>query len=418
MGATITQKIMARAAGRSSVATGEVVWVTPDLLSCIDMTFPKQLKTIQDIGVARPVAPEKIVLVVDHEVPAHSPHTARVRADLKRNLEALGIEHFYDAGRGIGHQLVVEEGFVLPGGMVIGADTHANMCGAVGALSVPVNAEMPTVLALDRIWLQVPETIKVVLSGTPRKGVLSRDIAHWIIAGIGAEAADYRVLEFCGPALAAMDMDQRMTLCNLAVDVGAKTAIICPDDFTMAYLAPRARGPLRKIASDPDAEYAAEYHFDIGTMEPMVAAPPSPDNVVPISAVAGVKVDQAYVGSCASGRMEDLRAAASVLRGRRVHPRVTLLIVPTSQAIFSQATKEGLVQVFVDAGATVTAPTCGPCFVGLGQLADGEVCIGSGTRNEPGRKGSTKADIYLANALTIAASAVKGEICDPREFLE
>jgi 3-isopropylmalate/(R)-2-methylmalate dehydratase large subunit len=286
----------------------------------------------------------------------------------------------------------------------------------VVALAPPINYECVQALGLGEIWLKVPETIRVVLSGKPRPGVMSRDIAQHIIARLGAELSDYRVLQYTGPAIAAMDMDMRMTLCNVAVDIGAKAGVVEADGLTAAYLAARTREPIDLVTSDPDAVYCHTHEIDLGELEPMVAVPPRPDLVVGLSKVAGTKVDQVYIGSCAGGRMEDLRAAAEVMRGRSVHPGVRMIVVPTSQEIYIKASREGLLADFAEAGAVVAAPCCGPCYGNLSPLTDGEVCIGTGTTNIPGRMGSASASIYLSNAAVAAASAVAGCIADPRQL--
>jgi 3-isopropylmalate/(R)-2-methylmalate dehydratase large subunit len=400
------------------VAIGEIVVCEADVLETIDLTLPHYFRMLRSLGVTKLARPERIVVFSDHEVPAYSERVASLQRELRRELKELGVRYFYDMGRhGISHQSIVEHGHVLPGMLAIGADTHATTLGCVGALAPPVNYEAVQVLATGDIWLKVPETIRIVVTGEAPLGVLSRDIAQWVIARLGAERCDYRVLEYAGPAMAHLDMDARMTLCNVAVDIGAKSGVVEPDELTREYLAPRAKGEFDLVRSDPDAVYELVFSVDLGTLEPMVAAPPSPDNVVPVSTVAGIEVDQVYIGSCAGGRLEDLRAAAAVLEGRTVHPGVRMIVVPTSQEIFARAAREGLVEQFINAGAAVTAPNCGPCYGNLSPLAEGEVCVGTGTRNEPGRMGNAKASIYLANAATAATAAVLGKIADPRELM-
>ena len=417
MGNTLAQKIIARTSGRSSVSVGEVVICEPDVIETIDLVMPHYIKTLAEHGVHRLRYPERIVVFADHEVPSQSPATAMMKKRLPRQLEELGVRHFYSEGRhGISHQAIIEHGHVLPGMLVTGPDTHITTLGCVGALSPPLNYEAVQAMATGEMWLRVPETIRIELSGVPPPGVMSRDVAQWIIHRLGADLCDYRVLEYGGPAFAALDMDFRMTLCNVAIDVGAKAALVEPDEVTAAYLRARTTAVLDMTRSDADAEYALVFRQDLADFEPMVAAPPSPDNVVPVSQVAGVKVDQVYIGSCAGGRLEDLRAAAGVLRGRKVHPRVRMLVIPTSQEIFANAAREGLLEVFVDAGAIVNSPSCGPCYGNLAPLVEGDVCIGTGTTNSPGRMGSTAASIYLSNAITASVAAVAGEICDPRVF--
>lgn len=416
MGQTLAQKIIARTSGRSHVDVGDVVICEPDVFETIDLVMPHYIQTLKDEGVTRLRHPERIVVFADHEVPSQTPQAAMLKKRLRGQLDDMGITHFYSEGRhGISHMAIVERGHVLPGMLVTGPDTHIPTLGCVGALAPPLNYEAVQAMALGEMWLRVPETIRIELTGAPGPGVMSRDIAQWIIAKLTPERCDYRVLEYGGPAVAALDMDARMTLCNVAIDVSAKTALVEPDEVTLAYLRPRTGARPQIVRSDPDAAYESVFHQDLSELEPMVAAPPSPENVVPVSSVAGVKVDQVYLGSCAGGRLEDLRAAAAVIRGRKVHPRVLMIVIPTTQEVFANAAREGLLDAFIDAGAVVNGPSCGPCYGNLAPLVDGDVCIGTGTTNMPGRMGSRNAAIYLSNAVTATAAAVAGEIADPRE---
>lgn len=419
MGHTLAQKIIARTSGRKTVDVGDVVVCEPDLFETIDLVMPHYIKTLKEQGVERFRYPERIIVFADHEVPSQTQGAALLKKSLRKQLDALGIRNFYSEGRhGISHQAIVENGHVLPGMLVTGPDTHIPTLGCVGALAPPLNYEAIQAMATGETWLRVPETIRIELTGSPGPGIMSRDIAQWIIARLGPERCDYRVLEYGGPALAGLDMDARMTLCNVAIDVSAKTAICEADQVTLDYLGPRSRGvAAQMMRSDPDCGYESVFHQDLSELEPMIAAPPCPENVVPISTVSGIKVDQVYLGSCAGGRLEDLRAAAAVIRGRKVHPRVTMLVIPTSQEIFANAAREGLLEAFIDAGAVVNGPSCGPCYGNLAPLVEGDVCIGTGTTNMPGRMGSTAASIYLSNAVTATAAAIAGEIVDPREFL-
>jgi 3-isopropylmalate/(R)-2-methylmalate dehydratase large subunit len=412
--ATLSQKILARTSGRVSVAVGEVVVAQPDVFELIDLVLPHYIATLKSHGITKIKNPERCVVFADHEVPSHTIKVAALKKNLVKQLQELGITRFYSEGRhGISHQAIIEKGHVVPGMLVLSPDTHVTTLGCVGALAPPINYEAVQALAMGEIWLKVPETIRVVLKGKPGPGVMSRDIAQQVIHRLGSEVCDYRVLEFSGPAMADLDMDARMTLCNVAVDIGAKCGIVEPDAVTEAYLRPRVSQPFELVKSDPGAEYVKTWELDLGTLEPMVAAPPRPDNVMPISKVAGIKVDQVYIGSCAGGRMEDLRAAASVIRGHKVHESVRMIVVPTSQEIYSKASREGLLADFADAGAIVSTPVCGPCYGNLSPLVDGEVCIGTGTTNIPGRMGSALASIYLSNAAVAAASAIAGHIIDP-----
>lgn len=414
MAATLSQKILARTSGRLAVEPGEVVMAQPDVFELIDLVLPQYLGTLASHGVTRIRFPERCVVFADHEVPSHTIRVAGMKKTLRSQMQELGITRFYGEGHhGISHQMIIEKGHVLPGMLVLSPDTHVTTLGCVGALAPPINYEAVQALASGEIWLKVPETIRVRLHGRSRAGVMSRDIAQHIIARLGRDVCDYRVIEYSGPAMAWLDMDARMTLCNVAADVGAKSGIVEPDEVTRAYLSKRMKGTVPMLMSDRDAQFSHTFDFDLGNFDPMVAVPPRPDNVQPLSSVAGIAVDQVYIGSCAGGRLEDLRAAAAVLRGRRVHPNLRMLVVPTSQEIYVQASREGLLADFAEAGAMVLTPSCGPCYGNLSPLADGEVCIGTGTSNLPGRMGSASAFIYLTNAAVAAASAIAGEIVDP-----
>ena len=417
MAQTLSQKILARAAGRDAVKVGEVVVAEPDLFQLHDLGLPHYIETLSRHGITELRYPERCIVFADHEVPAQTVRVAGLKRRMAEQMKTLGLMRFHKEGRhGISHQAIVEHGYVLPGMLVLSLDTHVTTLGCVGALAPPINYEMLQALALGSIWLMVPETIRIVLHGKPRPGVMSRDIAQQVIAGLGAELCDYRVLEFCGPALAGLDMDMRMTLCNVAVDIGAKAGLVEPDEVTAAYLRSRTTEPFDLPRSDADASFVHTWEVALEDFEPMVAVPPRPDCVVPVSQVAGRKVDQVYIGSCAGGRMEDLRAAAAVMRGRLVHPDVRMIVVPSSQEVYIHASREGLLADFAEAGAVVMAPTCGPCYGNVAPLADGEVCIATGTTNIPGRMGSAQAEIFLSNATVAAASAVSGRIASPTQL--
>jgi len=413
-GKTLAQKILARASGRDAVEIGEVVIAEPDVFELIDLVMPQYFKTLEQHGITKLRYPERCIVFADHEVPSHTVRMAALKKKLRQQMEQYGIARFYAEGRhGISHQAIVEHGHIVPGMLVLSADTHATTLGCVGALSPPINYETIQALATGDIWLKVPQTIRVVLQGRLRSHVMSRDLAQHVIAMLGTELCDYRVIEYCGPGMTHLDMDARMTLCNVAVEAGAKAGLVEPDELTDRYLKARTQIPYELLRSDADADFYHTVVIDLKTIEPMVAAPPRPDNLVRISTLAGKEVNQVYIGSCAGGRMEDLRAAAEVVRGRQVHPDVKLLVVPTTQETYAAAAREGLLQVFVEAGAIVTAPNCGPCYGNLAPLTDGDVCVSTGTTNIPGRMGSAQAFIYLSNAAVAAASAVAGTICTP-----
>jgi len=418
-GKTLAQKILARASGRETVEIGEVVVASPDVFELIDLVMPQYFRTLAQHGITRLRFPERCVVFADHEVPSHTVRMAALKKHLRQQMRDYGITTFYAEGRhGISHQAIVEKGHIVPGMLVLSADTHATTLGCVGALSPPINYETIQALATGDIWLKVPQTIRVMLTGRLRPHVMSRDLAQHVITSLGTRLCDYRVIEYAGPAMADLDMDARMTLCNVAVEAGAKAGLVEPDALTDAYLRPRTQIPYELLRSDEDAEFYHRVTIDLSTIEPIVAAPPRPDNLVAISTLAGQRINQVYIGSCAGGRLEDLRAAAEVVRNRQVHEDVIMLVVPTTQETYAAAAREGLLEVFADAGAVVTSPSCGPCYGNLAPLADGDVCIGTGTTNIPGRMGSAQASIYLSNAAVAAASAIAGRICSPDSLAE
>ena len=310
-------------------------------------------------------------------------------------------------------------GFVRPGMFVEAYDVHVTNFGAVGALAIPLLIEITEVLACGSVWLRTPETVRVNLTGKLSPGTGIRDVAQKLICDLGAERVDYSVVEYGGPALASIDIAGRHTLCNTPIDIGAKSVLVEPDEATLDYLSGRVDGPVEPVVSDPDAAFREVVEYDLDVIEPQVAVPPTPDCVVGISEVAGRAVDHAFVGSCAAANLADLRAAAEILSGNRVHSRVRFIVTPGTQDIMAAAESEGLLRLFVEAGAMITQPGCGPCAGGrIGGVTDGETSINTGTRNDYGRLGSPNAEIFLASAATVAASAVTGQITDPRDFLD
>ena len=417
MGATMSQKILARASGQQCVEPGDIVWAEPDLVTAPEVSFSAYIRRIREIGATRLAHPERVAVVIDHEVPVHSQAGADRNILTRKLVRDWSVGHFFD-GVGITHPLMVERGLCKPGMLVAGADTHAPGLGAVGALSVPFGFEVAMVLATGEIWMKVPETIRVRLHGTCPPGVCARDIVLAVMQQVDADTASYRVIEYQGAGLASLSIPERMTICGLTVDAGAKSGIAEVDTVCLDYLADRGVTGVTPLHSDDDAAYALTLDIDLSTLSPRVSIPPSPSHVREASELTGITIQHAYIGSCVSGSIEDLRAAASVLAGRRVHPDVQLLVIPATRRVFDQALSEGLLNTLVKAGAQLSPPTCGPCFGGLAQLADGERRISTSTRNDPGRMGSARAEIYLASALTVAASAITGHITDPRTLLQ
>ncbi len=416
MGQTLVQKILARASGLDSIATGEIVWAYPDLVTTPEVSFPAYVKRIRQVGVERLAFPERVVVAIDHEVPVHSREGAE-RNRLTRQLASeLAVGHLYD-GEGITHPLVIERGLVKPGMFVAAADTHTPSLGGVGALAVPFGFELTMIFATGKIWVKVPETIRVTLNGRPRAGVAARDIVLAVMRQLDPEEADYRVVEYQGEGLTALSIPERMTLCGLCIDGGAKSGIAAADAACVEFLAARGVQAIEPVAGDPDAVYVQEIAIDISALEPQVSIPPAPNHVRAVSELVHVAVQHAYIGSCASGTLQELRAAADLLEGRKVHPGVQMLVIPATREIYGQAMEQGILARLLAAGAQISAPTCGPCFGGLAQLAPGEVRISTSTRNDPGRMGSQEASIYLASALTVTATAIAGHIADPRSLL-
>jgi len=413
---TISEKILARASGREEVQAGEIVKARVDVAMMPDLTAILSFNAMREMGRDHVWDRHRVVLVLDHVSPASTLNAARVHREARRIAEEQRIEHFYDVNAGVCHQVLAEKGHVKPGTLVVGADSHTCTHGALGAFATGVGStDMGAVLATGRIWLKVPETIRVVVDGTLPGQVTPKDVVLHVIGEVGADGATYDAVEFSGGTIEAMSTSGRMTLCNMAVEMGAKTGIVEPDEETLAYLRGRAEGPLEAVRNDADAEFKEVRPFDVGGLEPQVACPDTVDNVKPVSRVEGTPVDQVFIGSCTNGRMEDLEAAAAVLRGRHVHPDVRLLVVPASREVYMDAMNAGLLRVFAEAGGLVCNPSCGACFGGhIGILAPGEAGLATSNRNFRGRQGSPEAEVYLASPATAAASAVEGVITDPR----
>ncbi len=415
MGQTIAEKILSRAAG-TAVTPGDVIWVEPDMMIGHDLNYPIYRRMLRSVGIDRIASPEKLLLTIDHQPYTDSQKVAGDFDVMRRDAADFGIRWFFDVGRsGISHNLPLDRGLVRPGMLVITSDTRSPALGAVGALGIALGGAFLVQIATGKSWLRVPETLRVTVTGDRPAWLLSRDISQWLAGQIGLERGDYRVIEFDGPAIEAMDIDERHTLCNAMVDLGVKSAVTAPSDAVIQAVRQRSDAPFEVVRSDPDATYCGHLTFDIGDLEPQVVVPPSPELARPVSALAGRRVSHAFIGSCISGKLEDMRAAARILDGRRVHPNVRLYVIPATQEVYRQALAEGLVEIFANADAQIAAGTCGPCVGGLMPLNDGDVCISTGTRNDPGRMGSSKSEIYLASAATVAASAIAGEIADPRQ---
>ena len=419
MAKTITEKILSRVTGED-VSAGRIIFPEPELLTVHDWYVVNFDRALEELGVDRLHDPDRLLICTDHEPVAVSPQAVARQKKVREIVRKYGIRNFFDTGRGgHGHVFPVEMGFVRPGMFIEAYDVHVTNFGAVGALAIPVLIEIAEVLACGSVWLRTPETVRVNLTGRLAPGTGIRDVAQKLIRDLGADRVDYAVVEYGGPALSSIDIAGRHTLCNTPIDIGAKSVLVEPDQATLDYLADRVEGPVELIASDPGATFREVVDYDLDVLEPQIAVPPTPDCVVGVSEVAGRRIDHAFVGSCAAANLADLRAAADIIGGRRIHPDVRFIVTPGTQEVMAAAEDSGLLRLFAEAGAMITQPGCGPCAGGrIGGVADGEASINTGTRNDYGRLGSANAEIYLGSAATVAASAVAGRITDPRELLD
>ena len=420
MGMTITEKILAAHAGQRVVEPGEFIRARVDMAMGNDLSAAGAVSVFGKMGARRVWDPEKVAVIFDHVVPAKDIAAANLLGTVRRFVREQGIAHFYDEGRnGIAHIIMTEQGLCGPGDLVIGGDSHTCTYGALGCFSTGVgHTDLAGVWALGEVWLKVPASIKIVYHGARGPYVMGKDLILATIRRLTIDGALYQAMEFTGPTLARLGMSERLTICNMAIEAGAKSGIIPPDDVTLEYVTGRAKRPWTVYDSDADARYAAEVDIDAGRLRPQVARPFSPDNVVPVDEVAGVKLDQVFIGSCTNAKLEDLRIAAAILKGRKAHPFTRLIVIPASTWIWQQALKEGLLEIFADAGAAVSTPTCGACFGGhMGILAKGEVCLSTSNRNFVGRMGDPGSQSYLCNPAVAAASAVKGQIAAPEEII-
>jgi len=415
MGKTFAEKILALKAGLDETVAGQIVTVRPDKLLTHDNTSAIA-QTFRKIGVARVANPDVHVIVLDHVTPAATEEYAQGHKEVREFVREQGIKAFYDIGEGICHQVFPEKGHALPGLLIVGSDSHTPSYGALGAFSAGIGrTEAAAVMATGEIWLRVPDSMRIVVDNQFSPRVSAKDLVLRIIGDIGADGADYRSVEFAGPAIESMSVGGRLVLCNMAAEMGAKNAYVAPDTVTRAWLAGRTDAAYTEILPDPDAHYAELLHYDAAALVPQVAKPHRVDNVVPVTDVAGTPVDQALIGTCTNGRLEDLQAAAEILRGKHIAPWVRLLVLPASRDTLLAAMASGVIADLVAAGATLINPGCGPCLgAHEGCMAPGERTISTANRNFKGRMGSRDAEIYLASPATVAASALTGAITDPR----
>ncbi len=417
----IIEKILARASEKQQVYSGEIVEANIDVAMTHDLTGPLAIKSFREIGAKKVWDNNKVVIILDHLVPASSVISAGLHKIVRNFAEEQSITNFYDVGRGgVCHQVMPERGYVRPGEVIVGSDSHTCTYGAFGAFATGIGStELAAVFATGKLWFRVPEVIKVDVTGKFQNLVTAKDLTLNIVGKIGADGAIYKGLEFGGSTIRDMSIDGRMVLANMAVEMGAKAGIIEPDQKTLDYVNARTDKPFNPVKSDADAAYEKVVDVDVSDLEPQVAVPHSVDNVKPVSAVEDVPVNQAFIGSCTNGRLEDLRSAAQILKGKKIARGIRLVVIPASQEIYLNALNEGLIKTFMESGATVGNPNCGPCLGGhMGILAEGEVCISTSNRNFVGRMGSTKSFVYLASPETVAASAITGKITDPRKSMK
>ncbi|CDG64400.1 MAG: methanogen homoaconitase large subunit [Methanobacterium sp.] len=412
----ITEKVLARASGEKEVQPGEIIEVEVDLAMSHDGTSPPTINTFNKIA-EQVWDPEKIVMVFDHNLPANTMGSAEFQKVTRDFVRRQGIKNFYTHGEGICHQVLPEEGLIKPGMVVVGADSHTCTYGAFGAFATGMGAtDLAVVYATGKTWFMVPGAFKIEVDGILREYVTAKDLILHIIGSIGSYGATYKTLEFCGSTVQNMDVAGRMTMCNMAVEAGAKNGIMEPNQAVLKYLKERNVENFQIFTSDPDSTYEKSLHYSVDDLEPQVACPHNVDNVYPVSQVSGESIDQAFIGSCTNGRLEDLRIAAQVLENRKVHPDVRLIVSPASRRIYQAAIAEGIIETFLDAGAIIINPGCGPCLgAHMGVLTAGEVCISTTNRNFVGRMGDPQSEVYLANPAVVAYSAIHGEIRNPSE---
>ena len=408
---TITEKILAVKSGSKEVHPGELLTARPDRVMSHD-NAGLVIRHFRSIGAAKVFDPSRIVIPLDHRAPAESERTAAAHKSIREFVAEQNIETFYDIKEGICHQVMVENGHVRPGELILGTDSHTTSYGCLAAASTGIGAtEMAAVWATGELWLRVPETIRIEVNGTFQSGVAPKDLALFLLGRLTARGADYKSVEYYGATIDSMPVSGRFTLCNMSMEMGAKFGIVPYDQETIKYLKGRVDYDYTVFASDTDAGYAQRYTFDVSDMPPQIAKPHRVDNVVPLSQAAGIKIDQVVIGSCTNGRMDDLEIAASILKDKKVSSKVRLLIIPGSRTIYIQAMRKGLLETFLEAGAVILNPGCGPCLgAHQGILAAGEKCLATTNRNFKGRMGSTEAEVYLSSPAVAAKAAIIGEI--------
>lgn len=413
---TMAEKILLTHTEKREIEPGEIIEASIDVAMSHEMMGTRVLPQLTKAGVKQIWDPSRVVMILDHWGPAPTVEAATIHQRVREFVKEFHIEHFYDVGWGICHQVLVEEGHIRPGELVVGTDSHTTTAGALGALATGIGAtDMAIVLATGRLWFRVPETIKITYTGNLPSMVMGKDIILHTLGELGVEGATFQALEYHGETLAKLSLDAWLTLTNMAIEVGAMAALIPPDERIIEYVKTRSNHKFKPVYPDAKANYDQTFEFNVSRLPPQVATPSLPTQSVPVTEVAGTPIDQAYLGSCTNGRLEDLQIAAKIIDGKRVDEGVRFIVNPASRQVYHAALEDGTIGTLVKAGATIGPATCGACFGGhCGLLAPGEVCISSTNRNFPGRMGSAEAQIYLASPATVAASAITGTITDPR----
>ncbi|GJQ59936.1 MAG: 3-isopropylmalate dehydratase large subunit [Candidatus Scalindua sp. AMX11] len=413
---TITEKIIAAHTDLGEVRAGQFVYADVDVCLGNDITAPIAIEQFETLGIAQVLHPDRIVLVPDHFTPNKDIKSARNAKVLRDFAQKHQIKNYFEVGRvGIEHVLLPEQGIVVPGDLVIGADSHTCTYGALGIFSTGVGStDIAACYATGKVWLKVPETIKFTYTGQLNEWVSGKDLILYTIGKIGVDGARYKAMEFGGPVIESLSMDDRLAMCNMAIEAGAKNGIIAPDHCTEVYVNDKAQRGYKFYSSDADCNYFETHEYDVSALTPQVAIPNLPENVRPVEDLSDIRIDQVVIGSCTNGRISDLRIAAQILKGKKIHPSIRLIVLPGTQEVYLEALREGLIEIFINAEGAVSTPTCGPCLGGhMGVLTEGERALSTTNRNFAGRMGHPKSEIYLCNPAVAAASAITGKISHP-----
>lgn len=414
MSMTMSEKILARASNKSSSEAGEIVMANIDVAMTHDLTGPLSVESFEKIGTEKVWDPNKIVIPFDHQVPADSLDAANNHIIMREFVKEQGIKNFYDVNEGVCHQILPELGHVVPGEVIVGTDSHTCTHGALGAFSTGIGStDMAMVFSTGKLWFKVPETIRFNIEGTLKENVYAKDVILNIIGKVGADGATYKACEFAGSTVSEMTVSDRMVLCNMAIEMGGKTGLVEPDEKTLNYVKSRSNKQFEVFKTDLDAPSLEVVDIDVNDLEPQIVCPHNVDNVKPVSEV-DTEIDQVFLGSCTNGRISDLRQAAKILKGNKIANGVRMLVIPASKEVYTKALDEGLINIFVNSGALVCNPCCGPCLGGhVGLIGPGEVSLSTSNRNFKGRQGSPEGEVYLSSAAVAAASAIKGKIVGP-----